>query len=86
MRDEALSKHDGELRLRLEPGKCTGEIVASAEWLKMRDGTMTQSYAGIGEVSRMPGDEWFQAAGTRVNVCNRSNAKAVLVGVQMRPI
>ena len=68
----------------LEPGKCTGDIVSVSEWLKMREGTMIQTYPGKGDVKRVKGDEWYQANGTKVKVCNKSNQKAVLVGVQFR--
>jgi len=69
----------------LEPGKCTGEITAVSEWLKMTEGKMVQTYPGKGEFERVTGDEWFQPNGTKVTVCNKSNEKAVLVGVQFRP-
>ncbi len=69
----------------LEPGKCTDEITAVSEVLIMREGTMIQTYPGKGDVSRAKGDEWYQANGTKVVVCNKSSAKAVLEGVQFRP-
>lgn len=69
----------------LEPGKCTGEITAVSEWLKMTEGTMVQTYPGKGDFTRNKGDEWYQANGTKVVVCNKSNKKAMLVGVQFRP-
>jgi hypothetical protein len=69
----------------LEPGKCTGEITAVSEVLVMREGTMIQTYPGKGDVSRNKGDEWYQANGTKVEVCNKSGARAVLEGVQFRP-
>tara|TARA_B100000315_G_C14590505_1_gene595493 strand:+ start:5573 stop:5941 length:369 start_codon:yes stop_codon:yes gene_type:complete len=68
----------------LNPGKCTGDIVSVSEWLKMREGTLIQTYPGTGDVKRVKGDEWYQPNGTKVKVCNRSNQKAVLVGVQFR--
>jgi len=68
----------------LEPGKCTGDIVSVSEWLKMREGTLIQTYPGKGDVKRAQGDEWYQPNGTKVKVCNRSGQKAVLVGVQFR--
>lgn len=69
----------------LEPGKCTGEITAVSEWLIMREGTMMQTYPGKGEFTRAKGDEWYQANGTKVFVCNISSQRAVLEGVQFRP-
>lgn len=69
----------------LEPGKCTGEITAVSEWLIMREGTMMQTYPGKGEVMRSKGDEWYQRDGTKVVVCNKSDQRAVLEGVQFRP-
>ncbi|MAF47280.1 MAG: hypothetical protein CMM10_03360 [Rhodospirillaceae bacterium] len=69
----------------LKPGKCTGDIVSVSEWLKMREGTLIQTYPGKGDVKRVRGDEWYQPNGTKVKVCNRSGQKAVLVGVQFRP-
>ena len=69
----------------LEPGKCTGDITTVSEWLKMRDGKLIQTYPGKGDVERVKGDEWYQPNGTKVKVCNKSNQKAVLVGVQFRP-
>ena len=69
----------------LEPGKCTGEITAVSEWLIMREGTMMQTYPGKREVMRSKGDEWYQHDGTKVVVCNKSNQRAVLEGVQFRP-
>lgn len=68
----------------LEPGKCTGDIVSVSEWLKMREGTLIQTYPGKGDIKRVQGDEWYQPNGTKVKVCNRSNQKAVLLGVQFR--
>ena len=69
----------------LEPGKCTGELTAVSEWLKMLEGTMVQTYPGKGEFERKPGDEWYQENGTKVEVCNRGDQSAVLIGVQVRP-
>lgn len=69
----------------LEPGKCTGEITTVSEWLTMRDGTLTQTYPGKGEFQRIKGDEWYHPNGTKVVVCNKSNANAILEGVQFRP-
>ena len=69
----------------LEPGKCTGEITAVSEWLKMTEGTMVQTYPDEGDVERNKGDEWYQPNGTKVVVCNKSDQNAVLVGVQLRP-
>jgi len=69
----------------LEPGKCTGEITAVSEWLVMRDGTLVQTYPGKGDFERKKGDEWYQANGTKVVVCNKSKARAILEGVQFRP-
>jgi hypothetical protein len=69
----------------LEPGKCTGEITAVSEVLIMREGEMMQAYPGKGDFKRVKGDEWYQSNGTKVNVCNKSSARAVLEGVQFRP-
>jgi len=69
----------------LEPGKCTGEITAVSEVLIMREGTLTQTYPDKGDFQRAKGDEWYQSNGTKVVVCNRSDQKAVLEGVQFRP-
>jgi hypothetical protein len=69
----------------LEPGKCTGELTAVSEWLKMTQGTLVQTYPGRGDVQRVAGDEWFQENGTKVILCNKSGANAVLIGVQFKP-
>lgn len=69
----------------LEPGKCTGELTAVSEWLKMTQGTLVQTYPGTGDVQRVAGDEWFQENGTKVILCNKSGANAVLIGVQFKP-
>ena len=69
----------------LEPGKCTDEITAVSEWLVMREGEMVQTYPGKGDFKRAKGDEWYQPNGTKVVVCNTSDTKAVLEGVQFRP-
>jgi len=69
----------------LEPGKCTDEITTVSEWLIMREGTLTQSYPGKGDVQRVTGKDWFHPAGTKVVVCNKSDQKAVVEGVQFRP-
>ncbi len=69
----------------LEPGKCTGEITAVSEWLIMREGTLVQTYPGKGDFQRKKGDEWYQADGTKVVVCNKSGQRAILEGVQFRP-
>ena len=69
----------------LEPGKCTDEITTVSEWLIMREGTLTQTYPGKGAIERVPGKDWFHPAGTKVVVCNKSDKKAVLEGVQFRP-
>lgn len=69
----------------LEPGKCTGEITAVSEWLKMTEGTLVQTYPDQGDVERTEGDEWYQPNGTKVVVCNKSDQNAVLVGIQLRP-
>ena len=69
----------------LEPGKCTGEITSVSEVLIMREGEMMQAYPGKGDIKRVKGDEWYQANGTKVNVCNKSSARAILEGVQFRP-
>jgi len=69
----------------LEPGKCTDDIISVSEWLKMRKGKLIQTYPGKGDVERVKGDEWYQPNGTKVKVCNKSNQKAVLIGVQFRP-
>ena len=68
----------------LEPGKCTGELTAPSEWLKMTDGTLTFSYPDKGDVERSTGTEWYHAANTKVEVCNKSDQNAVLVGMQFR--
>ena len=82
----SLKGHDAySIEFGLQPGKCTGEIVAVSEWLKMTDGTMVFNYPGKGENTRNKGDEWYQANGTKVVVCNKSKANAMLVGVQFRP-
>lgn len=69
----------------LEPGKCTGDITSVSEWLKMREGKLVQTYPGKGDFERVKGDEWYQPNGTKVKVCNKSNQKAVLIGVQFQP-
>ena len=69
----------------LEPGKCTDEITAVSEVLVMREGTMIQTYPDEGDVTRNKGDEWYQSNGTKVVVCNKSSARAILEGVQFRP-
>jgi hypothetical protein len=69
----------------LEPGKCTGELTAVSEWLKMTQGTLVQTYSGRGDVQRVAGDEWFQENGTKVTLCNKSGANAMLIGVQFKP-
>jgi hypothetical protein len=61
----------------LEPGKCTDEMTAVSEVLIMREGTLIQTYLNKGDVARNKGDEWYQANGTKVVVCNKSAAKAV---------
>ena len=82
----SLQGHDAyNIVFGLEPGKCTGEITAVSEWLKMTEGTMVQTYPGKGDFSRNKGDEWYQANGTKVVVCNKSKKNAMLVGVQFRP-
>ena len=82
---DSLKGHDAySIEFGLAPGKCTGEITAVSEWLKMTEGTMVQTYPGKGDVTRNNGDEWYQANGTKVVVCNKSNANAMLVGVQFR--
>ncbi len=87
--DEQIASLEGHKAYKiifgLEPGKCTGDIVSVSEWLKMREGTLIQTYPGKGDVKRVKGDEWYQPNGTKVKVCNRSDQKAVLVGVQFRP-
>ena len=70
----------------LEPGKCTGEITAVSEVLVMREGEMTQSYPCKGDFKRVKGDEWYQSNGTKVNVCNKSGANAILEGVQLSDV
>jgi len=70
----------------LEPGKCTDEITSVSEVLIMREGTMIQTYPGKADMSRNKGDEWYQANGTKVVVCNKSSANAILEGVQFRPM
>ena len=83
---DSLKGHDAySIEFGLVPGKCTGEITAVSEWLKMTEGTMVFAYTGKSEVSHSKGDEWYQANGTKVNVCNKSSANAMLVGVQFRP-
>ena len=83
---DSLKGHDAySIEFGLAPGKCTGEITAVSEWLKMTEGTMVQTYPGKGDVTRKNGDEWYQANGTKVVVCNKSSANAMLVGVQFRP-
>ncbi len=69
----------------LQPGKCTGSLTTVGEWLKMREGTLTQTYPDQGAVERAPGSEWYHPTGTQVEVCNRSDKDAVLIGVQFRP-
>ena len=69
----------------LEPGKCTGEITAVSEWLIMREGTLVQTFPGKGTFQRKKGEEWYQADGTKVVVCNKSGKRAILEGVQFRP-
>jgi hypothetical protein len=87
--DEMIASFEGHIAYKiifgLEPGKCTGDIVSVSEWLKMREGTLIQTYPDKGDVKRVQGDEWYQPNGTKVKVCNRSGQKAVLVGVQFRP-
>jgi hypothetical protein len=68
----------------LEPGKCTGELTSVSEWLKMTQGRMVQTYPGKGDVERVAGDEWFQENGTKVSLCNRTAANAILIGVQFK--
>ena len=86
--DEKIASLDGhtayKITFGLKPGKCTGDIVSVSEWLKMREGTLVQTYPGTGDVKRVQGDEWYQPNGTKVKVCNKSGKRAVLVGVQFR--
>ena len=94
-KDGMLFTEDGTVELKghsavavtfgLEPGKCTGELTAPSEWLKMTEGTLTFAYPGKDDVERSAGTEWFHAADTKVEVCNKSDQNAVLVGVQFRP-
>jgi len=74
-----------EILFGLDPGKCTQELTAVYEWIKMTEGTMTQTFAGGREVVRNVGDEWVQEKGAKVVVCNKSSARAILTGVQIRP-
>lgn len=87
--EEEIASLDGHTAYKivfgLEPGKCTGEITAVSEWLKMTEGTLVQTYPDEGDVERHKGDEWYQPNGTKVVVCNKSDQKATLVGVQFRP-
>lgn len=87
--EEELAPVEGHIAVKiifgLEPGKCTGEITAVSEWLIMREGTMVQTYPGKGDVQRTKGEEWYQPDGTKVVVCNNSNQRAVMEGVQFRP-
>ena len=94
-KDGMLFTEDGTMELKghnavaitfgLEPGKCTGELTAPSEWLKMTEGTLTFAYPGKDDVERSTGTEWFHAADTKVEVCNKSDKNAVLVGMQFRP-
>lgn len=68
----------------LGPGKCTGELTAVSEWLKMTQGRLVQTYPGKGDVERVAGDEWFQENGTKVVLCNKTAANAILVGMQFK--
>ena len=52
----------------------------------MREGEMTQSYPCKGDFKRVKGDEWYQSNGTKVNVCNKSGANAILEGVQLSDV
>jgi len=80
-----LHGHTGvRITFGLEPGKCTGELTAPGEWLKMTEGTLAFAYPGEGEVERGAGTEWYHAADTRVEVCNRGDKAGVLVGMQFR--
>lgn len=87
--EEELAPVEGHKAVKiifgLEAGKCTGEITTVSEWLVMREGTMVQSYPGKGDFERKKGEDWYQPNGTKVVVCNKSNQKAVLEGVQFRP-
>lgn len=87
--EESIASLEGHTAYKivfgLEPGKCTGEITAVSEWLKMTEGTLVQTYPEEGDVERTAGDEWYQPNGTKVVVCNKSDRNAVLVGVQFRP-
>ena len=80
-----LQGHTGvRITFGLEPGKCTGELTAPAEWLKMTEGTLSFAYTGEGDVERGAGTVWFHDADTKVEVCNKTDGNAVLVGVQFR--
>ena len=82
---DSLKGHDAySIEFGLAPGKCTGELTSVSEWLKMTEGTMIQTYPGKGDFTRNNGDEWYQANGTKVVVCNKSGKNAMLVGVQFR--
>ncbi len=87
--EEELAPVEGHKAVKiifgLEAGKCTGEITTVSEWLVMREGTMVQTYPGKGDFERKKGEDWYQPNGTKVVVCNKSNQRAILEGVQFRP-
>ena len=74
-----------QITFGLEPGVCTGEITAPAEWLTMSEGTMSFAYTDGETVERGPGEEWVAARGTQLEVCNVGEGNAVVVGIQIIP-
>ena len=74
-----------QIKFGLEPGQCAGEFTAPDEWLTMTSGTIVFSFPGKDDVTRSEGDHWMATAGTKVTLCNKTNERATLAGIQFRP-
>ena len=87
--EEELTSLEGHTAFKivfgLEPGKCAGEFTAPDEWLTMTSGTIVFSFPGKDDVTRSEGDHWMATAGTKVTLCNKTNERATLAGIQFRP-
>jgi len=75
-----------QIEFGFEPGKCSGPLTTVGEWLRMKEGRFTFAYGDQSVERGADADAWYHAAGTAVEVCNKGDVNAVLVGVQFRPV
>ena len=75
-----------QIEFGFEPGKCSGPLTTVGEWLRVTEGKFSFAYADKTVERGADADAWYHSAGTTVEVCNKGDSNAILVGIQFRPV